>query len=92
MKRMVLRIESLRSGSEPGVDLRRLPHNEQPGDVPLPDERAVLELASLLQRSEDPGHSVVTWDRQVRAQRVLNLRGLCCVLDEIARLANSLDE
>lgn len=55
------------------------------GDVPGPDVRAVLELATAIHRSESTDCSV-SWPAQERARVYFNEHGLAATLDEARRL------
>ncbi len=81
------KIEALRRGEEPKVNLREELKSERPGDVPGPDVRAVLKLARAYQGVEDgPDYVTTSWANQERAQAFFNKYGLGRTLDESFRL------
>lgn len=83
------KLQDLKVGKEPRVEAQDLLY-QQPGEVPLPEERAVLELAAQIQAHTD-GCRVVSWASQVEAAQYFNENGLGATLDRIVELGGSLD-
>jgi hypothetical protein len=79
----------LREGKEPSVDAHALAYVADP----LPEERAVLRLASAL-NDAGPKKVAVPWSCQEEAAAFFNKHSLSTTLDEIRRLAgpDALDE
>jgi len=81
------KLEALkRGGIELPVDPRALALDMLPGEVPPPDERAVLILSSAYQYSEEPDYGAVSWSNQEKAADFFNKHGLIETLDEIVRV------
>jgi len=59
------------------IDPKVLAYVEHPG----PDERAVLLLAQLIEKSKNPDYVVVSWASQKEAADVYNENGLIATLN-----------
>ena len=79
------KLEALKAGRELPVDVRSLWRSTSIGDVPPPDERAVLLLARAIHRAES-NNVATSWSAQTRAADYFNAWGLAGTLDEILRL------
>jgi hypothetical protein len=84
------KLKDLRDGKEPTVTPSDL-LSQEVGEVPLPEERAVLRLSSAIEASKDPNYCVVSWAAQVEAMQYFNENGLGVTLDRIVELGGSLD-
>lgn len=84
------KLQDLKVGKEPRVEAQDLLSHEI-GEVPLPEERAVLRLSSCIEASKDPDYCVVSWASQVEAAQYFNENGLGATLDRIVELGGSLD-
>lgn len=84
------KLQDLRAGKEPTVTPAAL-LSQEIGEVPLPEERAVLRLSSCIEASKDPNYCVVSWASQVEAMQYFNENGLGATLDRIVELGGSLD-
>lgn len=84
------KLQDLKAGKEPRVEAQDL-LSQEVGEVPLPEERAVLRLSSCIEASKDPGYCVVSWASQVEAMQYFTNNGLGATLDRIVELGGSLD-
>ena len=84
------KLEERRAGKEPQVTSADL-LSQEIGEVPLPEERAVLRLSSCIEASKDPNYCVVSWAAQVEAMQYFNENGLSATLTRIVELGGSLD-
>jgi hypothetical protein len=84
------KLQDLRAGKEPTVTPADL-LSQEIGEVPLPEERAVLRLSSCIEASKDPDYCVVSWASQVEAMEYFNNNGLGATLSRIVELGGSLD-
>lgn len=84
------KLQDLKVGKEPRVEAQDL-LSQEVGEVPLPEERAVLRLSSCIEASRDPDYCVVSWASQVEAMQYFNENGLGATLDRIVELGGSLD-
>jgi len=84
------KLEERRAGKEPQVTPADL-LSQEIGEVPLPEERAVLRLSSCIEASKDPDYCVVSWASQVEAMQYFNENGLSATLTRIVELGGSLD-
>ena len=83
------KLRERRDGKEPQVTAADL-WAQVPGEVPLPEERAVLMLSSAIEAAREPGYSVVSWASQEEAMQYFNEHGLAETLDRIVELGGSL--
>lgn len=83
-KRVSRKLAVLKAGGEPKVTTADLMACE-PGEVPLPDERCVLQLARAIHRAESTDVAT-SWSAQERAMAYFNAHGLADSLDEMFRL------
>ena len=88
--RVKRKLQDLRAGKEPQVTAADL-LSQEIGEVPLPEERAVLRLSSCIEASKDPDYCVVSWASQVEAMEYFNNHGLSATLSRIVELGGSLD-
>lgn len=88
--RVKRKLEERRAGKEPQVTAADL-LSQEIGEVPLPEERAVLRLSSCIEASKDPDYCVVSWASQVEAMQYFNENGLSATLTRIVELGGSLD-
>lgn len=86
------KIDALREGKKPKVDLRQHLRDERVGDVPGPDIRAVFLLARAYQQVEDPDAAATSWVNQEKAETFFDANGLAATLDEAVRLGAVLTE
>ena len=84
------KLQERRAGKEPQVTPADL-LSQEIGEVPLPEERAVLRLSSCIEASKDPDYCVVSWASQVEAMQYFNENGLGPTLTRIVELGGSLD-
>lgn len=84
------KLQDLKAGKEPRVEAQDL-LSQEVGEVPLPEERAVLRLSRCIESQKDPGYCVVSWASQVEAMQYFNENGLGATLDRIVELGGSLD-
>ena len=84
------KLQERRAGKEPQVTPADL-LSQEIGEVPLPEERAVLRLSSCIEASKDPDYCVVSWAAQVEAMQYFNENGLGATLTRIVELGGSLD-
>ena len=85
MSRAGDKLRALRAGAEPTVTARGMLDEHRVGDVPPPEARAVLMLASALHRSRS-SRVAVSWEAQCEAADYFNEHGLGKTLDRIVEL------
>jgi len=83
-QKVARKLRDLQQGREPHVTKADLMAH-MPGEVPLPEERAVLQLAHAIHRAES-SDAVTSWSAQERAMDFFNTHGLGATLDRMFEL------